>query len=98
MKNVLLKSCTEQIVTHLCRVDSSTSSLWTSSFLILFFIITMFAGISELNANSTDPDQTSISVVISVYTVCQCPFYGMLGLNGLKCMNDSFYLEVIFLN
>ena len=64
----------------------------------IVFIISMFAGISELNANSTDPDQTSISVVISVYTVCQCPFYGMLGLNGLKCMNDSFYLEVIFLN
>ena len=37
--------------------------------------------ISELNANSEDP---VLQCLIWVYTVCQCPFYGTLGLNGLR--------------
>ena len=35
----------------------------------------MYVALSELNANSVDPDQTARS------TVCQYPFYRMLGLN-----------------
>ena len=44
---------------------------------------------SVFNANSVDPDQMPHSAVsdlglIWVYTVCHCPFYGILGINGLK--------------
>ena len=39
----------------------------------------------EFNANSVDPDQMQHSAASDLgYTVCQCPFYGMLGLNGFR--------------
>ena len=34
------------------------------------------------NANSVDPDQM-LQHLIWVYTVCKCPIYGKLGINGL---------------
>ena len=43
----------------------------------LVFLSPCFICIPVLNANSVDPDQ------IWVYTVCQCPIYGMLCVNGL---------------
>ena len=58
-------------------MDSATSTIWTeelSDWLLLYFI-----EIPVFNANSVDPDQT----LHWVYTVCQCPFYGTLGINGL---------------
>ena len=36
--------------------------------------------ISELNVNSVDPD---LRRLLWVYTVCQCPLYRALGINGL---------------
>ena len=50
----------------------------------LGFIVTIFVEISELITNSVDPNQTLRSGLdIWVYTFCQCPFYGMPGVNGL---------------
>ena len=41
-----------------------------------------------LNADCVDPDHTPRSVASDLGLHCQCPFYGMLGINGLKvtCM------------
>ena len=40
---------------------------------------------SELNGNSVDPDQMPHYGASDLgYTVCRCPFYGMLDLNGLN--------------
>ena len=55
-----------------------------------FFVLPCFIEISVFNANSVDPDQTPHSAasrmrrLIWVYTVCHCPLYGMLGINGLN--------------
>ena len=51
----------------------------------LVFIIIIFCRNSlNFNANSVDPNQMPHSAASDlVYTVCQCPFYGMLGLYGL---------------
>ena len=62
---------------------------------LLFFIKIMFCCVenSELNANSVDPDQMPHSVawpMIWVCTVCQCSFYGSLGLNGLSGLVQIF--------
>ena len=51
---------------------------------LLVFIIVMFVEISELHANSVDPDQMPHSVASDLDLHCQCPFYGTLGLYGLK--------------
>ena len=52
---------------------------------LVFIIIMRFVGISELYANRVDHDQRLHSEASTwVYTVCQCPFYGMLSLNGLR--------------
>ena len=68
-------------LTHLCRVDSSTLTLWTSSFPVLSCFLEIF----EHNANSVDPDQRPHSVASDLcQTVCQSPFYGTLGLYGLR--------------
>ena len=49
-----------------------------------FLLLQCFIEIPVFNANSVDPDQTLHSVgLIWVYTICQCPFYRMLGINGL---------------
>ena len=50
----------------------------------LVFIVTIFIAISILNANSEDPDDSAFRYIWSfVYTVCQCPFHVMLGMNKL---------------
>ena len=42
---------------------------------LVFIIVIFFVEISELNPNSVDSDQTPrLRRLISVYTVCQCPF------------------------
>ena len=48
----------------------------------LFLLLPCFLEIPAFNANSVDLDQTPHSD-----TVCQCPFYGTLGLNGLINQN-----------
>ena len=50
------------ILTHLCRIDSSTSTLWTGLFpiqgcLVSFLLLPCLIGASELNANIVDPEQ-----------------------------------------
>ena len=41
--------------------------------------------IPAFNTNSLDPDQMPrLRRLIWVYTVCQCPFDGTLGKNGLR--------------
>ena len=52
-----------------------------------YYIVFFFLEIIELNAISVDPDQTARSArLIWVYTVCRCPVYGTLGLNGFRYM------------
>ena len=50
--------------------------------LVSFFLSQCFIYIPVINANSVDPDQMP-------HSVCQCPIYGMLGLNGLTVGNLS---------
>ena len=72
-------------------MESSTSTLGTGSFLykgcpVSFVLLSCFVEISGLNTNSVDPDQMPHSAASDLgYSVCQCPFYGMLGLNRLIC-------------
>ena len=61
--NIKLLIC----ITHLCRLDSSTLTLWTGSFQIegmcgLFLSLPWFIKVHVLNANSVDPYQTPCSV------------------------------------
>ena len=49
-------------LTHYCRVDSSTTTLWTGLFptegcLVIFFFTTMFIEIPVFNTNIVDADQ-----------------------------------------
>ena len=49
-----------------------------------FLLLLCFIEIPIFNAYSVDPDQMPhLRHLIWVYTVCQCPFYRALGLNGL---------------
>ena len=62
-------------LTHLCRVDSSTISLWTGSFLISlvpgwFLLLPYFKELSELNANNVDPDKTPRSAASDLGLRC----------------------------
>ena len=41
-----------------------------------FLSLSYLTEIPVVNANSVDPDQ------IWIYTVFQCPFYGLIGING----------------
>ena len=56
------------ILTHICRVDSSTITLLTGPFhyirgvWLFFLLISCFVEISELIANSVDSEQTPRSV------------------------------------
>ena len=59
-------------------------SLWTGSLPVegvsgYFSLLPRFIEIYIFNANGVDPDQTPRSA-IWVYTVCQMPFYGALGI------------------
>ena len=66
------------------RSISSRRSVWLLLFLPSSIKIHAFI------ANSVDPDQMLHSAasrmqhLIQVYPVCQCPFYGMLGINELS--------------
>ena len=54
-------------------MDSSTSSLWTfpiKGSLVSFLLLPRFVGISELNANSIDPDQTPRSAASDLGLHC----------------------------
>ena len=71
--------------THLCNVDFIFLTLWISPFLVFsvsgqFLTLSYILEISELNANSVDPNQTPHNTSRSVasdlgLTVCKCPFY-----------------------
>ena len=66
---------------HLNPLDSTIPVEGVSGW---FSLLQCFREISVLNANSEDPDQTPHSGrLIRVCTVCQRPFYGTVGLNGL---------------
>ena len=86
-------------------MDSSTSTLWTGPFLIDGvsgkILLKYFIEILVFNVNCKQcrprPDATECSILIWVYTVCQCPFYGTLGLNGLKLIlnTDASIVQVV---
>ena len=62
-------------LTHLCRVDSSNSTLWTDTFPISgvsgwFLLLSCFVGVAEVNANSVDPDQTPRSAASDLGLYC----------------------------
>ena len=63
------------LLTHLCRVDYSTLTLRTGQFPIsgvsgCFLSLSYFLEISELNANSVDPDQTLRSAASDLGLYC----------------------------
>ena len=62
----------------------------------VFLILPFFIQIPVFSANSTDPDQMSHfagSYLGLQCSVCQCPLYGMLGLNWLKALNTCFAIR-----
>ena len=72
--------CRQTRLNPLCRVDSATSTLWTSHFLIegvsgSFSLLLCFIEIPVFNAKSVDPDQTPRSVASDL---------------GLHCLHESF--------
>ena len=69
----------------LVYLKSLTSPFPIKKSVWLTFIITIFLEISVFNANRVDPDQTPRSAASDLdLSVCQCPFYGMLGIHGLR--------------
>ena len=55
----------------------------------LVLLLSCFVEIPELNANDVDPDQMPHSAASDFgLPVCKCPFYGMLGLNGLMVCRE----------
>ena len=55
--------CSNLTLSHVCRVDFSTLTLWIGPFPIkgvsgLFLCVSCFVENSDLNANGVDPDQT----------------------------------------
>ena len=83
-------SCTH--LTHLCQVDSSTITHWTDAFPIKgvsgsFYYNHLLIEIPVLSANSVGPDQTPQNAASDLGLHClPIPFFGMLGVNGLKGM------------
>ena len=62
-------------LTHLCRVDSSTLTLWTGPFPVKglsgkFLLLPWFTEIPVLYAKSIDPDQTPWSVASDLGLYC----------------------------
>ena len=64
-------------LTHLCRVDSSTLTLWTGAFPIkgMFLLLRCLIEIPVFNANGVDPDQMLRSAASD---------------QGLHCLHVSF--------
>ena len=61
----------------------------------IVLLLPCFIEFSVFDANSVDRDQTPRSAASD--TVCQCPFYGTLGLNGLRenvleCMHRNYLI------
>ena len=63
-----------QHLTHLCRVDSSTTTLWTDLFQIAGCLISFYCyyviEIPVFNANSVDTDQTPRSAASGLDLHC----------------------------
>ena len=63
---------------------SSIVALWTvptEGISDYFLSLPYFTEMCAFNINSVDPDQTLQNATCDlVYTVCQCPFYGTLGI------------------
>ena len=72
---------------YLISLDKSISYIKD---VLLFLLLSCFVEMPELNANSVEPDHTPRT--LWVYTVCQCPFYGKLGLNGHA--SDNHFLNI----
>ena len=96
-------SIVKALYPHLCQVDTSISIVWKAPFPTgggsdhIYYCPPLWK-FPYLMKNDADPDQTSRS---AVYIVCQCPFYGTLGVNGLnsakqKCW-ELFHLCVVVL-
>ena len=51
-----------------------------------FLLLLYFLATPLFNANSEDPDQTPHFAAsdLGFFSVCQCPFYGTLCINGLS--------------
>ena len=61
-KSLFLSLVAVKELTHLCRVDSATSTLWTGpvpteGVSVYFLLLLCFIKISVSNANIVDPDQ-----------------------------------------
>ena len=53
------------------------------------FLLPYFVEISELNTNIVDLIRRRVLwQLIGICTVCQCPFYGTLSINGLMCIQN----------
>ena len=76
-------------LTHLCRVDSATLTLWPGPFPIegvpgCVLSLPCITDISVCNANSVDPDQTPRSAASDLCLHClPMSFYETVGINGL---------------
>ena len=64
-------------LTHLCRENSSTLSLWNSPFPVSGQCLSLpcFIDIPVLNANSEDPDQTPLSAASYLDLHCLPMFF-----------------------
>ena len=79
-------------LTHLCRVDSSTSTFWTSPFpkegvsgYFFLLLLVCFIEIHVFNANSEDPIRHRVLWrLLWIYSIFQCPFYGTRRINKAK--------------
>ena len=73
-------------------MDPSISNVRTGRGVwLVFFIITIFTEITLFNANSIDPGSDG---AFWVYTVCQCLFYGTLGIN-CRSRNSKLSIEIL---
>ena len=84
------------ILTHICWVDSSTTTLWTGPFSVegmsgYISLLPCFIVIHGFNANNVDPDQ--MQHMIWVCTICQCLFYGMPDIYWLKHFYHKIWVD-----
>ena len=84
------------ILTHLRRVDSSTTTLWTGLFptacvKLVFIINICFIEIPVVNANSEDPDQTPRSAASDLGLHCLLIIF--FGVYRLEWVKGKFYFH-----